>query len=236
MTSLEEFRKNPHVKIPPKSPCANFQSLGIFKNKILFGKEFSPSLSAHPAFRPSLFFPPLPHWATASWPAQPTARPNWPPSSSSRTDTGHARCCRRPASRRLPGRPDASTGREKRPHLIPLHFPPLIGAISPSSIPETGAFNPTIEAPSTPVIEDARPRLLPIKADPTPGEAPHTSNALTRPHRRPSEPSFPSPVSRPSTASRATATPQLSSPARPPPRPPFGRSSRALERSEAELR
>jgi hypothetical protein len=31
LRSLEEFRKNPHVKIPPKSPCANFQSLGKFK-------------------------------------------------------------------------------------------------------------------------------------------------------------------------------------------------------------
>jgi hypothetical protein len=40
LRSLEEFRKNPHVKIPPKSSCANFQSLGIFKNQILFRKEF----------------------------------------------------------------------------------------------------------------------------------------------------------------------------------------------------
>jgi hypothetical protein len=32
LRSLEEFRKNPHVKIPPKSPCANFQSLFIFEN------------------------------------------------------------------------------------------------------------------------------------------------------------------------------------------------------------
>jgi hypothetical protein len=32
LRSLEEFRNNPHVKIPPKSPCANFQSIGIFKN------------------------------------------------------------------------------------------------------------------------------------------------------------------------------------------------------------
>jgi hypothetical protein len=80
LRSLEEFRKNPHVKIHPKSPCANFQSLDIFKNQILFGKEFSLSLSAHPAFRPSLFFsffywpifPPLPDWASASPPAQPT--------------------------------------------------------------------------------------------------------------------------------------------------------------------
>jgi hypothetical protein len=32
LRSLEEFRKNPHAKIPPKSPCANFQSLCIFEN------------------------------------------------------------------------------------------------------------------------------------------------------------------------------------------------------------
>jgi hypothetical protein len=48
LRSLEEFRKNPHVKIPPKSPCANFQSPGILKNQILFGNEFS-SLSVQPA-------------------------------------------------------------------------------------------------------------------------------------------------------------------------------------------
>jgi hypothetical protein len=38
LRSLEEFRKNPHVKIPPKSPCANFQSLGIFRNLIFIQK------------------------------------------------------------------------------------------------------------------------------------------------------------------------------------------------------
>jgi hypothetical protein len=83
LRSLEEFRNNPHVKIPHKSPCANFQSLGIFKNQFLFRKEFSPSLPAHPAFRPSrgpfLFFfrprPPSSHWASASRPAQPAHAP-----------------------------------------------------------------------------------------------------------------------------------------------------------------
>jgi hypothetical protein len=35
LRSLEEFRKNPHVKIPPKSPSTNFQKLGKFKNPIL---------------------------------------------------------------------------------------------------------------------------------------------------------------------------------------------------------
>jgi hypothetical protein len=38
LRSLEEFRKNPHVKIPPKYPCANFQSLGKFKN-LIFNSE-----------------------------------------------------------------------------------------------------------------------------------------------------------------------------------------------------
>jgi hypothetical protein len=41
LRSLEEFRKNHHVKIPPKSPSTNFQSLGKFKNLILFEKNFS---------------------------------------------------------------------------------------------------------------------------------------------------------------------------------------------------
>jgi hypothetical protein len=38
LRSLEEFRKNSHIKIPPKSPT-NFQSLDKFKNKIFIGKE-----------------------------------------------------------------------------------------------------------------------------------------------------------------------------------------------------
>jgi hypothetical protein len=40
LRSLEEFRKNPHVKIPPKSPSTIFQSLVTIKNQILFRKEF----------------------------------------------------------------------------------------------------------------------------------------------------------------------------------------------------
>jgi hypothetical protein len=35
----EDFRNNPHVKISLKSPCANFQSLGIFKNPIFIQKR-----------------------------------------------------------------------------------------------------------------------------------------------------------------------------------------------------
>jgi hypothetical protein len=34
LRSLKEFRKNPHVKISPKSSSTNFQSLNKFKNPI----------------------------------------------------------------------------------------------------------------------------------------------------------------------------------------------------------
>jgi hypothetical protein len=64
--SLEEFRKNPHVKIPPKSPCANFESLGKFKNPIFNSKI----LFLH--FRPGQPYGPL-----GLWPS----RPCWPLSS-----------------------------------------------------------------------------------------------------------------------------------------------------------
>jgi hypothetical protein len=39
LRSLEEFRKNPHAKIPPKSLSTNFQSLGKFKNPIFIQKR-----------------------------------------------------------------------------------------------------------------------------------------------------------------------------------------------------
>jgi hypothetical protein len=59
LRSLDEFRKNPHVKISLKYPCANFQSIGIFKNSIfiqkrIFSVAFGPSaLSSQP--RPTHF-------------------------------------------------------------------------------------------------------------------------------------------------------------------------------------
>jgi hypothetical protein len=56
LRSLEEFRKNPHVKIPPKSPSTNFQSLGKFKNPI-FNSEI-----LFPCFRPGRPCGPLGLW------------------------------------------------------------------------------------------------------------------------------------------------------------------------------
>jgi hypothetical protein len=46
LRSLEEFRKNPHIKIPPKSPCTNIQSLGIFKNPNFILKRIFLQISA----------------------------------------------------------------------------------------------------------------------------------------------------------------------------------------------
>jgi hypothetical protein len=60
LRSLEEFRKNPHVKIPPKSPSTNFQSLGKFKNPIFNSEIIFLAFS-----------PPDPVARSASGPARP---------------------------------------------------------------------------------------------------------------------------------------------------------------------
>jgi hypothetical protein len=67
LRSVEEFRKNPHVKIPPKFPCANFQSLGKFKNPIFNSKIFLllfrpgyPYQPTRPSAQPALLAPLLP--------------------------------------------------------------------------------------------------------------------------------------------------------------------------------
>jgi hypothetical protein len=123
-----------------------FKASVYSKIQISFGNN-SPQLSAHPAFRPSrgpfffsnrLIFPPLPTGPRPPSQPRPPSRPNQPPSSSSsRTEAKHSAAAGRPRA--------ASTGREKRPHIIPLHFPSLIGTIPPSSIPETSAFNPPLK-------------------------------------------------------------------------------------------
>jgi hypothetical protein len=53
LRSLEEFSKNPHNKISPKSPPTNFQSLCIFKNPISYSKRIFPPNSGHSASRPA---------------------------------------------------------------------------------------------------------------------------------------------------------------------------------------
>jgi hypothetical protein len=51
--SPEEFRKISNIKIPPKSPPTNFQSIGIFKNPIFIPKQIFLQLSAQSAQQPA---------------------------------------------------------------------------------------------------------------------------------------------------------------------------------------
>jgi hypothetical protein len=53
LRSLEEFRKNPQVKIPPKLTCANFQSLGKLKNPIFNSKIFLLHFRPSYPYRPT---------------------------------------------------------------------------------------------------------------------------------------------------------------------------------------
>jgi hypothetical protein len=80
LRSLEEFRKNPHVKIPPKPPSTNFPSHGKFKIQFLFERNYSsefrplgpaglptsPALACRPA-QPSL--------AQTAQPTRPLSQP-----------------------------------------------------------------------------------------------------------------------------------------------------------------
>jgi hypothetical protein len=111
LRSLEEFRKNPHVKIPPKSPSTNFQSLAKFKNPILIQKF--------------LFFPDFrsgrPRGPLGLWPSRPTG-------------------CAVPAGRNRPGQPiqpaRRSRLRGKYVFLFGSRLPE--SAASPSSLCQEG--------------------------------------------------------------------------------------------------
>jgi hypothetical protein len=90
LRSIEEFRKNPHVKIPPKSPSTNFQSLDKFKNPIFIRKRIflhfrpirpssQPAYSASwPTLPPGLHFPRLACRPTLPPGFRSVARPSWP--------------------------------------------------------------------------------------------------------------------------------------------------------------
>jgi hypothetical protein len=52
LRSLEKFRKNPHVKIPPKSPSTNFQSFAIIKNQFFIRKRIFLHFRPRTAQRP----------------------------------------------------------------------------------------------------------------------------------------------------------------------------------------
>jgi hypothetical protein len=151
---------------------------------------------AHPAFRPSrgpfffsqpADFPSPLHWASASRPAQPTitAQPVTgrllPPASKPSTVPPPA-CLTLP-----PQSPRCLHRKRKRPHLIPLRFPPLIGAIPPLFNPGNRRLQPHHSSSFKPAIEGTRPSPASppqYKSRPALGEASHTPNAPSlSPHR-----------------------------------------------------
>jgi hypothetical protein len=133
LRSLEEFRKNPHVKIPPKSPSTNFQSLGKFKN---------------PIFNSEILF-------LAFGPADPTARSAPAPASPPAVPSPHAK--------NRPGRPiqPARRSRVREKYVFPFRSRLPAPAASPSSLCQPGStcqIHP-LPAPADPGRKSPTPRM-----------------------------------------------------------------------------
>jgi hypothetical protein len=152
LRSLEEFRKNPHVKIPPKSPSTNFQSLGKFKNPIFNSEilflDFGPAdPAAHPASQPSQ---PTGHAAPAG-----RNRPGQPlqPARRSRLRGKYVF----PFGSRLPSRPPLprlSVNRAPDVSSIPHLQPPELACAATDSRPPSAA-----QLRASGAIEPLPPRL-----------------------------------------------------------------------------
>jgi hypothetical protein len=132
LRSLEKFRKNPHVKIPPKSPSTYFQSLDKFKNPILIRKF---------------------HFFLIFGPADPVARLASSPASPPAMPSPQAKITR-PAH---PARVSIASSREIR---FPLRFTPSqagrLPLVSLTTGPRLSALSPTSSRPSSPA-----PPLIP---------------------------------------------------------------------------
>jgi hypothetical protein len=125
LRSLEEFRKNPHVKIPPKSSCANFQSFSKFKNAIFNSKI------PFPYFRPGQPCGPL-----DLWPSQPAslAAPigrNRPAIHLARASVASSREYVFPFGSRLSSWPPFPRLSVKRAPLVSFVFPTTLAAPRP---------------------------------------------------------------------------------------------------------
>jgi hypothetical protein len=169
---LEEFRKNPCVKIPPKSSCANFQSLGKFKNPIFILKriflQFQPSRSS----RPAGLFGLSAQWPSAQpveWPAcraNPPATDPFPlPSPTQAGVRAAASPARHPRHVRHLLSPTGATELQ-RPALPPLNsIPHQLTAITPP--PPLDSGNQFLQAKAlTPAM---KPRCPPPSAPPIKG-------------------------------------------------------------------
>jgi hypothetical protein len=100
-----------------------------------FPRHFPPSHGPFFLFQPAVFLPPLPHWASASQPAQPATFFFLPDRSRARTAP--------PAGLAPPPGSTPTPPLEEKKVAASIPFtPPLIGAISPSSITGNRCLQP----------------------------------------------------------------------------------------------
>jgi hypothetical protein len=128
LRSLKNFRKNPHVKIPPKYPCANFQSLDKFKNPI-FNSEI-----LFLRFRPGRPCGPLDHWATRPcWPLSPHGPNSTLPAQLARVSMAYLQKYVFPFGLRLPSWPPPSRLSVKWARAVSFVFLPRRPTVGTSS-------------------------------------------------------------------------------------------------------
>jgi hypothetical protein len=180
LDSLEDFRKNPHVKIPPKSFPTNFQSPEYVQKSIFYLKK-------------NFFFtfgpidPAAAHFFFSNWPLPLSPlglglsvglAGRLPPPLATE-QSAQAATAGRPHAAPWSA-PTTSTGGKITDASLLLHSP-IKRRHSLSSIPGNRRLQSGgIEASSTPGIEGTSPpppRLRLIKGRPALGEDPHTSNA-----------------------------------------------------------
>jgi hypothetical protein len=141
LRSLEEFRKNPHLKITPKSPSTNFQSLGKFKNPI-FNSEILFLDFGQPTLRPT-------------WPLSPASPLAVPPPQAETVPAG-------PSSPRV-GRVFTGNTSSLLFHACRAGRLPLI---SLTTRPRLSAPSPTSSRPSSPTPPPIPGHRAPLSSAP----------------------------------------------------------------------
>jgi hypothetical protein len=173
---MSKFFQNLLVQI---SKALVYSKIKFYSEKN-FPRHFRPIRPFGPvSFFYRLIFSPLPTGPRPSSRPSPLARPNWPPffflPHQSRAHTVPPPTGLAPP----PRSPRRLHQKRKMAASNPPSFPPIIRLHSP--------FNPAIEAPSSQKLRalgPPPPRLRPVKADPSHGEASHTSNDPSpSPHR-----------------------------------------------------
>jgi hypothetical protein len=125
LRSLEEFRKNPHVKILPKSPCANFQSFGKFKIQFLIQKSFFFTFGPATLTGPLGLQPSRPRWPLSSRGLNSTL-----PAQLARVSVAYLRKYIFPFGSRLPSWPP--------PSRLSVKWAPAIGFVFSPVLPDPG--------------------------------------------------------------------------------------------------